>query len=396
MHPILVIIQQEPGWTGAVWLTLWLLTFSGVLVLLTYIASLPLQRQERAQSFLDFLDLALRRGMSARDAICSGSQTRDTSLGIPFHLLACYLEQGFNLSETLEKVPGFLPPGMRTMIAIGERTGNLPRLVSACKQRLRDGVPAFLKAQNYFAMLPFGMATLSMLYLIPVLFIFVAPKYREIYTDMLGDPALYSTLLIHTVFKYQYVLIAISYAAVLCTMGCFALTLSYLGGPTLTTWLWSGLPQWRDRLLWRLPWQRLRYYRNFTGSLALLLDAGTTEQEAILLAAKSSDNYVLMQKAQKAVQQLSEGRKLCEVLQGMLAEPEYQWRMANAFASVRGFGQALHGFEESLDARAFQLEQTFVQVVTTGLVLTNGVIVACVCIGFFQVLTVLTTEVGLW
>lgn len=396
MHPILAIIQEEPGWSWIIWMALCLLVFSAALTLLTYVTSLPLRRQNRARSFLDFLDLALRRGMSVREAICSGSQTRDTSLGVPFHHLACYLEQGFSLSESLEKVPGYLPPGLRTLIAIGERTGNLPRLVVACKQRLRDGIPAFLKAQNYFAMLPFGLAALSLLVVVPVLFVSVAPKFTEIFKDMSGDPALYSTLLIQTVCKYQYVLIGASQAAVLCTLGCFILSLSYLGGPALTTWLWSGLPQWRDRLVWRLPWHRLRCYRDFTGSLALLLDAAVPEQEAITLAAASSDNRVLMQKARDAVQQLSEGHKLPETLKGMLSAPQYQWRLANAFTCERGYGQALRGVEESLDARAFQLEQTFVQVVTTGLVLTNGAVVAFVCIAFFQVITALTMEAVLW
>ena len=55
-------------------------------------------------------------------------------------------------------------------------------------------------------------------------------------------------------------------------------------------------------------------------------------------------------------------------------------------APRRGFVRALTGWHEALDAKAFQLEQAAAQVITTVLVLINGLIVASIMIAVFLVL----------
>ena len=80
----------------------------------------------------------------------------------------------------------------------------------------------------------------------------------------------------------------------------------------------------------------------------------------------------------------------------MDAAGELEWRLENAAASGGGFAVALAGWEEALDARAFQQEQVTAQVFTTGLVLLNGVLVALLTAAVFQMLTRLVWDAVLW
>jgi hypothetical protein len=75
---------------------------------------------------------------------------------------------------------------------------------------------------------------------------------------------------------------------------------------------------------------------------------------------------------------------------------ELKWRLTNALHGRTGFLRALAGWHEALDAKAFQLEQTAAQTVTTALVLFNGLIVAAVVIAVFLLLIQLINQTALW
>ena len=136
--------------------------------------------------------------------------------------------------------------------------------------------------------------------------------------------------------------------------------------------------------------------RNFAAILATLLDAGMPEPEALRQAAASTANDRFRQRATRAIQRLSSGESLTQVVTELDAAGEFRWRLANATHAKTGFAHALRGWFESLDARAFQQEQAAAQLLTTGLVLVNGLIVGCICVGLFGWLTNLV-EIGvLW
>src|SRR6266567_3377331 len=84
------------------WMTLWLaVTWIFPLVLLFYgvyfLVSLPLRRQERARLFLDILETGIKQGSSVENTLIAASQSRDSALGVRFHLFASYLEMGLGL-----------------------------------------------------------------------------------------------------------------------------------------------------------------------------------------------------------------------------------------------------------------------------------------------------------
>jgi type II secretory pathway component PulF len=146
----------------------------------------------------------------------------------------------------------------------------------------------------------------------------------------------------------------------------------------------------------RLPWRRKRLQRDFSAMLAVLLDAEVPETEAVSLAAQSTDNLAIIRRAERVRALLQEGVKLPEAIRALDNSRELQWRLSNALRRGAGFVRALTGWQEALDAKAFQLEQAAAQIITTVLVLVNGLIVASFMVAVFLVLITLINTAALW
>ena len=58
--------------------------------------------------------------------------------------------------------------------------------------------------------------------------------------------------------------------------------------------------------------------------------------------------------------------------------------------------KALAGWHEALEAKAYQLEQTASQTITTGLVILNGCLVGLIAVSVFQALTSVVWGFTLW
>jgi type II secretory pathway component PulF len=151
-----------------------------------------------------------------------------------------------------------------------------------------------------------------------------------------------------------------------------------------------------DAFNFRLPWRRKRLERDFTAMLALLLDAEVPEEQAVTFAAQSTDNGVFMRRGAEVAQRLRNGVGFLDAMQGIDDTGELRWRLANAVHGHGGFMKALAGWHEALEAKAYQLEQTASQTITTGLVIINGCVVGLIAVSVFQALTSIVWEVSLW
>jgi type II secretory pathway component PulF len=136
--------------------------------------------------------------------------------------------------------------------------------------------------------------------------------------------------------------------------------------------------------------------RDFSTMLAILLDSGVSEPEAVTLAGDCVANRVFRHRAARAVEALKQGLKLTQAVQSMDDSGEFGWRLTNAFHGGGGFLPALAGWHESLDAKAFQQEQAAAHGITTALVLWSGVFVGAVVISVFMFLISLIDEGVLW
>lgn len=373
-----------------IYLFLGLAPVCGVTYLMYFLLTLPLRRNERARLFLDLLELGLKEGRRPEAAIVGAAASRDRSLGARFYRLAAYLEQGMPLSLALEQVPRLVTPQIRAMLKTGERIGDVAKVLPACRQLLKDGVSQVRGALNYLVLLVFAV-TPMMIFVPLILRIKVLPKFNMVFDGMLEGQSL--PAFTRFVFAGNTVSTAIQ-------MGILALVwlavLAYLGGPRFSGWMHRTMPGVQDWVIGCLPWRQKRLQRDFSSMLAMLLDAEVPEAEAISLAAESTGNVLITGRAVKVRRLLAEGVKLPEAIRLMDDSKELQWRLTNALRRGGGFLQALAGWHEALDARAFQLEQTAAQITTTVLVLLNGAIVASVVIAIFLVFIKLTNEAALW
>jgi len=359
----------------------------GLLFLAHFLLTLPMRRAERARLFLDLIESAIQQGRPVEETLISVSQTHDMSMGPRFHLLAAWLEQNLPLDEALAKVPRFLPPQVTAMLVAGRKIGDLRKVLPACRQLLKDAVSQTRGAINYLVILTFVITPLGF-WVVGVLKMMVLPKFRAIFEGSLGSGMGAMPAGAEFILSHAGTLIAVQ-AGVLVLLWLAALV--YIGGPRVVAWF-----PVLQRLHYRLPWRRKRLQRDFSTMLAILLDSGVPEPEAVALAADCTANKVFRQRAACAVDDLKRGLKLTRAVQGMDDSGEFGWRLTNAFHGGGGFLQALAGWHESLDAKAFQEEQAAAHGITSALVLWSGVFVAAVVISVFMFLVSLIDAGVLW
>jgi type II secretory pathway component PulF len=359
----------------------------GFLFLAHFLLTLPMRRAERARLFLDLIESAIKQGRPVEETLISVSQSRDMSMGVRFHLLAAWLEQNLPLNEALAKVPRFLPPQVTAMLMAGRKIGDLKKVLPACRQLLKDAVSQTRGAINYLVILTFVITPMGM-GVIGVLKVTILPKYREIFAGTIGSGMGVMPGGVEFVFNHAGTWFALQ-GVVLLLLWLAAFV--YMGGPRVVAWF-----PVLERLHYRLPWRRKRLQRDFSTMLAILLDSGVPEPEAVALAADCTANKVFRQHAACAVDDLKRGLKLTRAVQAMDDSGEFGWRLTNAVHGAGGFLQALAGWHESLDAKAFQEEQAAAHGVTSALVLWSGAFVGAVVISVFMFLVSLINAGVLW
>jgi type II secretory pathway component PulF len=382
------------------WLVVFFVLVAGVAWAVYECFSAPLRGKERTRMFLNLIEAGFRQGRRPEVSLAEAAQTNDPSLDKRFGQLALRLRDGVRLSEALDDVPTLVPPQTAALVRVGEEIGDLRRVLPACRGLLRDANSQTRNGFNYLA-----IASLVIMPVMPVLIlllnIVIFPKFVEI-TQSYNQPTPALTLL---VMRIGFWVAAMQILLTLFLWGCIAF---YLHGPRaygpvrvdgrkaprrrplLKTPLWNFVGPWlvplRDRILYALPWRKRRLQRDFCAALALLLDAEIPEPKAVVLAAEATANYVFISRARRALEDLGAGNNLQTALRRFDGSGEFDWRLANATAQEGGFEPALAGWMEALDAKAFQQEQTFSQLFTTGLVLSNGLVTGLIAAGVFTVL----------
>jgi type II secretory pathway component PulF len=364
-------------------LLLWAIVLGGILSLFHFLLSLPMRRAERARTILDLIETALQQGEPVEQALISISQSREQSVGVRFHLFVAWLEKGLRIDEALAKVPRLLPPAIVAMLQAGQKIGDLRKVLPACRQLLADAISETRSALNYLVVITFVVSPMT-IFVFFMTAVMVFPKFKEIAAGMGFELPLGMSLLI----KYRLPFVWIQ---VLLQLGLWFTAFVYVMGPQVRAWL----PGY-DAVNWRLSWRRKRMQRDFSVMLATLLDAGMPEADAVTLAASCTANSVFEARAALAVNALRQGRSLTEAMQDMDDSGEFRWRLTNATHSRGGFRAALAGWHDALNAKSFQQEQATAHVVSSSLVLLNGLFVAAVVISVFAFLISIVNAGALW
>lgn len=361
--------------------------YCGICYLIYYGISLPARRQERARLFLDLLEMGLADGRSAEQTVTETAAGTGSVLGRQFQVLAACLRQGATLGQGLRRAPRLVPPPVVSMLVAGEKIGDIRKVLPACRATLESASSQITSAVNYLVVL---ILMANPVPVISFLAIFILPKFREIYRDLLGGvfPPLLQFLLDHSG------TLVLAQMAVSAFLICAAII--YVAGPGLIAELVPPLKPLSDRIGHALPWRRKRMQRDFSAMLAILLDAEVPEPEAVKLAAESTANTIIIGRAQLVIQSLERGTKLPGAILMLDHTGEFRWRLAIATHTQHGFAETLMGWQEALTAQAYQHEQAVSQLITTGLIVFNGVAVGLVCVAVFQPLIYIVQRLALW
>jgi type IV pilus assembly protein PilC len=356
-------------------LVIWLTVSFGMIALIHFIFSLPMRRAERARLLLDLIDDALARGQSLQEMILSLAQSRDTSLGLRFHLIAAHIENGLSPAAALEKTKRFLLPQISAMLRAGEQLGDLRKVLPACREILRERPEGVRSAMHYLFLVAVLVAPGTGL-VASMLTVFVIPKFKEVGAGMNVQPGPLTGL----VFDHSTYIVLLQIAVSLLLV---VVVLFYAGGPHFARWFQIRSLPLADWLAWRIPWKRKRLQRTFSAMLAVLLDGGVPEAEAVRLAGDATANEICRGRARRVIAELQSGAKLDDAVRAFDDSGEFHWRLTNATHARGGFLPALRGWHEALDAKAFQQEETAAHTITSGLVILNGLMVALIAIGLF-------------
>ena len=169
-----------------------------------------------------------------------------------------------------------------------------------------------------------------------------------------------------------------------------ALTIAYVGGPRFVRIFQSRAYPAMDWLAWHVSWKRKRLQRTFSAMLAVLLDGGVPEVEAVRLAGECTANEICRRHVSRILEAIRQGVKLNDALRAFDESGEFHWRFTNAIHGRGGFLAALRGWHETLDSKAFQQEEATAHYLTTGIVIFNGFLVALIATAMFGILIVAT------
>lgn len=355
-------------------------------VVLHVFLSLPLRRRERGRLFIDLLETALGQGRSVEQSLVAIANSGDRAPGVRFHLLAAHLESGLRLGDALARVPRLLPPPVAAMLRVGEKVGDLRRVLPACREWFQER-PAGVQSAYHYMLVLLLVFSPSAVFILTSLMVFVAPKFQEILAGMGAElPAITRLFFASTAWMIR--------LQVFVALALLVSAFIYVVGPRTTDWLRIGHTPFVDWLAWRIPWKRKRMQRTFSATLAVLLDGGVPEAEAVKLAGDCTANAIARGRAECISVALQQGTKLQDAVQTFDGHGEFRWRLANACHAHDGFRRALAAWHESLDAKAFQEEEAAAHIITSGLVVLNGAFVALTATAVFGALIAILEVAG--
>jgi type IV pilus assembly protein PilC len=367
-----------------IWYAVFILLPGGAFsVVIHFLLSLPMRRRDRALFFLDLVETVLQRGQPLEPAILAAAENHDRAIGVRFYMVAAHIESGLRLGEALEKEPRFLPPQINAILRAGEKLGDLKKVLPACREVLRIAPDTVRSTTHYMVAILLIFAPVA-IWLICMLSMFVIPKFKDVAAGM-GVQLWPITLF---VFALNDSFILVGFEALL-FLALLTVAAIYIGGPGLVRWFQFRSVPVVDWITWRIPWKQKKLQRTFSAMLAVLLDGGVPEAEAVRLAGDSTANEICRRRARRVIAALEKGVKLDDAVRAFDDTGEFHWRLTNATHAHGGFLNALRGWHEALDAKAFQQEEAATHVLTSGLVIMNGLVVALIAISMFGIFVAL-------
>lgn len=332
---------------------------------LSKLLSAPLKRMEQIKQFLDITEFGIKNGITPEDSIIEATKYVDkTKKNVISDLMTSPHNAIFDILTSQKR---FLSKQVLQMLKVGIKSGNIINAFPACRD---------YASYQYSRSKAFLNTILFMVFphyiMIHGIIIFILPKYQRIHSDLLkGEQLPYFTEL----FIYGSDFIYFLGLILLCTF--IFLIFLYQYGYKIYNFLPLKIVA-SFAFYYLTPWRKIRLKIDFMKSLALLLDNNVNEDEAIILSANATDNYIFQMKAKKSVNLLKSGTSLTKVLTKVFdSTGELEWRIKNSILldDIKLI-QSIKKWCSFLDIKAYQLEQGATQLFTTGLLFLTSFIIA--------------------
>lgn len=362
------------------------------LVLILWLIMLPRRRQERTRLFLHLLEIGMREGMSPQQSLKGLYGCPDKQISHELDEVVFMVSEGSSLSEALRREPAALPPRAVELIAAGERIGNLLAVFPLVQRWCTDETTRMVSALHYPSTLL--MVTVPFYFVVSgFLNVVIIPKYAEIFEGMLDGRML-------PAFTRSYMWGAYNGIPHLMVAGLFVIMVSVaMSGAFSSRGFMVRVPRLKAAMDWgvfRLPWWRYRFQRDFAIVLGMLIDNGIDEPEAVTLAARGTGNTVMIRRSSRICQQLEQGHSLSDALRLVTRRDDLGWRVATSALGTDGFLATLGGWSEMLGARADRWEQVVAHILSSAIILFVGLLVMTLVIAMWLPLIEMVNFYVLW
>ena len=358
-----------------------LVAMIGIGAVAYFVLSAPFRRIDCANLVVELNELAAATGRNPEDLFkqLGGLGVRGVPHARKFTRLNELMQSGQSFIESLRGFHSLLPGEVFGAMELAHNERGSQLLAKLSRAHLEDGVS---RAQNSFKLF-----SSSLIILIPTtlmmstgVFIFVFPKFKDVFADMMGTDNL-PEISVFLMGWYETGL-AMVIPTLLILFVAF-LTVAHLFGLSASHDTGSLLNRLFGRLAWLMPWRRNRIKRNFIWIFCELLDNGVPEAEAIEAAAAATKNSVVRGRAAKAAGDLRNGQTLAKALRRFDRRADLAWRVENAGHGSATFRETLEGWTNHLSALAYKQQQSAFYYAFTFLTLLNGLCVLGIATMFF-------------
>lgn len=326
--------------------------------------------------FLSFLREGLENGNTIQEVLIQVAGMEKGKFRRKLEDVILAMSNNNSFGEALEKNPGILPSHIIKLIQNAEKSNNIRKTIHVCEKLLKREDDRLSYLTKYFVII---LSIPAMLAFMSYADTFVIPRLHMVFRDL--------GLKKHIYFVYMQPIVKIT-----------VLFLSIILLILLRSWytFFRYGVNYKSLLSFYLPWRKKKLEQHFLLHFSMLFDSGFSESDSITLAVKSTENPVYIQQGKKAVVALEKGQKLQDAIHFLDRDGVLKWNIANTARKESSLFDALESWIDVLEAKAFQREQVFLNVVFTLLTIIHSVIVAFITITVFQSLISIVNEVLLW
>lgn len=215
-----------------------------------------------------------------------------------------HVQEGLALSEACTRYPNIFNPLYITTLKIGEKSGSLENVLEHYQSTLKQQskIHGIVKQAMIYPI----FLLITLVVIMTVLFVFVLPRFAELYSDIGTTLPLPTLMLVNIVEKIH-------------IWFPFLIFISFLGLLAFKAFLKTenGMFKW-DKFKFNLPFIGkilLQYAQvHLARSLAMLLKSGTPLLEAIQTTEQSFNNMAFCKSLQSCSKGLSEGSTLASCI----------------------------------------------------------------------------------